>query len=40
MFYLSPVDEAEVDQIMPNFRDSAIGGDGFKPSVKGSTKFL
>ena len=33
MFYLSPVAEAEVDEIISNFRDSAAGLDGLKPSI-------
>ena len=33
MFYLSPVAEAEVDKIGPNFKDSVAGWDEFKLSI-------
>ena len=33
IFYLTPVAEAEVDQIISYFRDSAAGWDELKPTI-------
>ena len=33
MFYLTTVAEAEVDKIIANFRDNAVGWDVLKPTI-------